>query len=95
MAKMQALEDSLKQQDEDHQDEIYKLERKQVVDKDRLKKEMVMRVNQVGDCRNLILVLSFYFSVHCMLYLSVRIMDHIMYMSTIATPTLSNMTDKK
>lgn len=48
MAKMAALGDSLKEQDEDHQDEIYKLERKQVVDKDRLKKEMVMRVNQVA-----------------------------------------------
>jgi len=48
MAKMQALEDSLKQQENEHNEEIYKLERKQVVDKDRLKKEMVMRVNQVA-----------------------------------------------
>lgn len=48
MKKMMELGDNLKQQEKEHQDEIYKLERKQVVDKDRLKKEMVTRVNQVA-----------------------------------------------
>ncbi|KAI8495376.1 hypothetical protein Bbelb_268310 [Branchiostoma belcheri] len=40
-------EDSRKLQDE-HQEQMYKLERKAVVDKDRLKKEMVLKVNQVA-----------------------------------------------
>lgn len=35
MAKMGGLEDNLEDQEKGHQDDIYKLERKQVVDKDR------------------------------------------------------------
>ena len=35
LAKMAALEDALKEQEAGHQEDIYKLERKQVVDKDR------------------------------------------------------------
>lgn len=48
MEKMARLDEEIKEQEKLHDDEIYKLERKQVVDKDRLKKEMVMRVNQVA-----------------------------------------------
>lgn len=48
MTKLSNLEKELIQKDEDQKEEIYKLERKQVVDKDRLKKEMVLRVNQVA-----------------------------------------------
>ncbi|XP_074654771.1 cilia- and flagella-associated protein 157-like [Tubulanus polymorphus] len=48
MAKFAQMEEQLKRQEEEHKEVIYNLERKQVVDKDRLKKEMVMRVNQVA-----------------------------------------------
>ena len=67
MARMASLENEIVKLNDDHKEEIYKIERKQVVDKDRykvwscntvgrltlavifrLKKEMVMRVNQVA-----------------------------------------------
>ncbi|XP_051893179.1 cilia- and flagella-associated protein 157 [Pristis pectinata] len=48
MAKFAALEQQLKQQEEEHSDIIYNLERRAVVDKDRLKKEMITRVNAVA-----------------------------------------------
>lgn len=48
MAKMARLEQDLVDQDKAKQEEIYNLEKKQVKDKDRLKKEMVQRVNQVA-----------------------------------------------
>ncbi|XP_032904631.1 cilia- and flagella-associated protein 157 isoform X2 [Amblyraja radiata] len=48
MAKFAALEEQLKQQEEEHSDIIYNLERRAVVDKDRLKKEMIARVNAVA-----------------------------------------------
>jgi len=48
MAKFAAMEGRLGEQEEHHKGIIYSLERKQVVDKDRLKKEMVHRVNQVA-----------------------------------------------
>ncbi|XP_035683625.1 cilia- and flagella-associated protein 157-like [Branchiostoma floridae] len=48
MAKFAQMEDNLQHQREDHEEQMYQLERKAVVDKDRLKKEMVMKVNQVA-----------------------------------------------
>nr|KAG5712082.1 hypothetical protein BaRGS_020808 [Batillaria attramentaria] len=48
MAKFAMLEDELKQKDQDHKEAIYTLEKKAVMDKDRLKKEMILRVNQVA-----------------------------------------------
>ncbi|KAI8514481.1 hypothetical protein Bbelb_070720 [Branchiostoma belcheri] len=48
MAKFAQMEDNLQHQKEDHEEQMYQLERKAVVDKDRLKKEMVMKVNQVA-----------------------------------------------
>ncbi|XP_078502776.1 cilia- and flagella-associated protein 157 [Lissotriton helveticus] len=47
-AQFAALEEKLKKQEEDHQQLIYNLERKAVVDKDRLKKDTVHRVNVVA-----------------------------------------------
>lgn len=46
--KFEQMEEDLQNQADGHNDEIYKLEKKQVVDKDRLKREMVLRVNQVA-----------------------------------------------
>lgn len=46
--KFAELEATLKQKDVDHDKEIYDLERKAVIEKDRLKKEMVNRVNNVA-----------------------------------------------
>lgn len=48
MAKFAMMEEELKQKDQDHKDAIYGLEKKAVMDKDRLKKEMILRVNQVA-----------------------------------------------
>ncbi|KAM8934273.1 cilia- and flagella-associated protein 157 [Pelodytes ibericus] len=48
MAKFAALEEKLKKQEEDHKEMVYRLEKKVVLDKDRLKKEMVQRVNTVA-----------------------------------------------
>lgn len=48
MAKFARMEEDLEKQEEEHKEQIYQLERKQVVDKDRLKREMVLRVNQVA-----------------------------------------------
>ncbi|CAH2316230.1 Hypothetical predicted protein [Pelobates cultripes] len=48
MAKFAALEEKLKKQEEDHKETLYKIEKKAVLDKDRLKKEMVLRVNAVA-----------------------------------------------
>ncbi|XP_075041193.1 cilia- and flagella-associated protein 157 [Mixophyes fleayi] len=48
MAKFAALEEKLRTQEEEHKDTMYKLEKKGVLDKDRLKKEMVQRVNTVA-----------------------------------------------
>ncbi|PIK45115.1 hypothetical protein BSL78_18004, partial [Apostichopus japonicus] len=48
MAKFAQMEAELASQQQDHKEQIYQLERKQVVDKDRLKKEMVLKVNQVA-----------------------------------------------
>jgi len=42
------MEERLKDQEQDHKEKIYQLERKAVVDKDRLKKEMILRVNTVA-----------------------------------------------
>ena len=48
MAKFAALEAQLAAQDQAQKETVYQLERKQVIDKDRLKKEVVVRVNQVA-----------------------------------------------
>uniref|UniRef100_A0A8C5F1N7 Cilia- and flagella-associated protein 157 n=1 Tax=Gopherus evgoodei TaxID=1825980 RepID=A0A8C5F1N7_9SAUR len=48
LGKFAALEEQLKKQEEDHKEYIYNLERKAVLDKDRLKKEMMQRVNMVA-----------------------------------------------
>ncbi|XP_074871271.1 cilia- and flagella-associated protein 157 isoform X1 [Carettochelys insculpta] len=48
MGRFAALEEQLKNQAEDHKEYIYNLERKAVLDKDRLKKEMMQRVNMVA-----------------------------------------------
>lgn len=48
MAKFAKLESELEANKQEHKDVIYNLERKAVVDKDRLKKEMILRVNQVA-----------------------------------------------
>lgn len=48
MAKFAMMEEELKQKEQDHKDSIYTLEKKAVMDKDRLKKEMILRVNQVA-----------------------------------------------
>lgn len=48
MAKFAKMEEELEKQQKEHKDVIYNLERKAVVDKDRLKKEMVLRLNQVA-----------------------------------------------
>lgn len=48
MAKFAKMEEELEKQQKDHKEVIYNLERKAVVDKDRLKKEMVLRLNQVA-----------------------------------------------
>nr|XP_039249586.1 cilia- and flagella-associated protein 157-like [Styela clava] len=48
MKKFADMEEKLRQQAESHKETIYNLERKAVVDKDRLKKEMVLRVNTVA-----------------------------------------------
>uniref|UniRef100_A0A670KHW5 Cilia- and flagella-associated protein 157 n=1 Tax=Podarcis muralis TaxID=64176 RepID=A0A670KHW5_PODMU len=48
MSKFAELEAQLKKQAEDHKDYIYNLERKAVIDKERLKKEMMHRVNTVA-----------------------------------------------
>ncbi|XP_066922675.1 cilia- and flagella-associated protein 157-like [Clytia hemisphaerica] len=42
------MEQLLRDKEEDHKEQIYQLERKAVVDKDRLKKEMILRVNTVA-----------------------------------------------
>ncbi|XP_069465241.1 cilia- and flagella-associated protein 157 [Ambystoma mexicanum] len=47
-AQFTALEEKLKKQEEEYTERLYKLERKAVVDKDRLKKETVQRVNMVA-----------------------------------------------
>ncbi|XP_078405763.1 cilia- and flagella-associated protein 157 [Cetorhinus maximus] len=48
MAKFAALEEQLKNQEQKHNEIIYNLERRAVVDKDRLKKELFSRVNAVA-----------------------------------------------
>ncbi|XP_038230102.1 cilia- and flagella-associated protein 157 [Dermochelys coriacea] len=48
LGKFAALEEQLKKQEENHKEYIYNLERKAVLDKDRLKKEMMQRVNVVA-----------------------------------------------
>lgn len=48
MAKFANMEKELEQKDEDHKSAIYDLEKKAVLDKSRLKSEMVQRVNQVA-----------------------------------------------
>ncbi|XP_035682673.1 cilia- and flagella-associated protein 157-like [Branchiostoma floridae] len=48
MRKFAILEEDSRKLQEEHQEQMYKLERKAVVDKDRLKKEMVLKVNQVA-----------------------------------------------
>ncbi|XP_025112375.1 cilia- and flagella-associated protein 157-like [Pomacea canaliculata] len=48
MAKFAMLEEELKKKQQDHEEDIYNLEKKAVIDKDRLKKEMILRVNQVA-----------------------------------------------
>jgi len=46
--KFAEMEELLKSQEVEHKEQIYQLERKAVVDKDRLKKEMILRVNTVA-----------------------------------------------
>merc|ERR1711976_790419 len=41
-------EEKLAKKDADHKEHLYTLEKKAVMDKDRLKKEMILRVNQVA-----------------------------------------------
>jgi len=48
MNKFAEMEELLKAQEKSHKEQIYQLERKAVVDKDRLKKEMILRVNTVA-----------------------------------------------
>ncbi|XP_038638130.1 cilia- and flagella-associated protein 157 [Scyliorhinus canicula] len=48
MARFAGLEEQLRNQEHEHNEIIYDLERRAVVDKDRLKKEMVSRVNAVA-----------------------------------------------
>ncbi|XP_018429727.1 PREDICTED: uncharacterized protein C9orf117 homolog [Nanorana parkeri] len=48
MGKFAALEEKLRAQEEQHKETMYRLEKKAVLDKDRLKKEMVQRVNTVA-----------------------------------------------
>nr|XP_025038385.1 cilia- and flagella-associated protein 157 [Pelodiscus sinensis] len=48
MGKFAALEEQLKKQKDDHKEYIYNLEKKAVLDKDRLKKEMMQRVHVVA-----------------------------------------------
>ncbi|GFS18027.1 cilia- and flagella-associated protein 157 [Elysia marginata] len=48
MAKFAMMEEELAQKDADHKEHLYALEKKAVMDKDRLKKEMILRVNQVA-----------------------------------------------
>ncbi|XP_025060797.1 cilia- and flagella-associated protein 157 isoform X1 [Alligator sinensis] len=48
MAKFATLEEQLQKQEEGHKEYTYNLERKMVLDRDRLKKEMVQRVNVVA-----------------------------------------------
>lgn len=46
--KFAEMEELLNTQEQNHKEQIYQLERKAVVDKDRLKKEMILRVNTVA-----------------------------------------------
>jgi len=48
MKKFETLEEEFKQKEAAHQEQMYNLGRKAVVDKDRLKKEMILRVNEVA-----------------------------------------------
>lgn len=48
MAKFAMMEEELAKKDADHKEHLYTLEKKAVMDKDRLKKEMILRVNQVA-----------------------------------------------
>ena len=48
MAKYRAMEDLLEQEQSNHKDALYNLERKEVQNRDRLKKEMTARVNTVA-----------------------------------------------
>ncbi|XP_061429552.1 uncharacterized protein LOC133356189 [Lethenteron reissneri] len=48
LEKFTALEAELQRRDEEHKDEVYSLERHSVIQRDRLKKEMVSRVNCVA-----------------------------------------------
>ncbi|XP_054853160.1 cilia- and flagella-associated protein 157 [Eublepharis macularius] len=48
MGKFADLEDQLKKQEADHKEYVYNLEKKAVLDKERLKKEMLHRVNVVA-----------------------------------------------
>jgi len=48
MAKFAMMEEELAKKDTEHKEHLYTLEKKAVMDKDRLKKEMILRVNQVA-----------------------------------------------
>ncbi|KAH9496467.1 hypothetical protein Btru_010938 [Bulinus truncatus] len=48
MAKFAMMEAELARKEKENQDNLYNLEKKAVIDKDRLKKEMILRVNQVA-----------------------------------------------
>lgn len=48
MKKSAEMEEQIKTQENNHKEQMYQLERKAVVDKDRLKKEMILRVNTVA-----------------------------------------------
>ncbi|XP_057576562.1 cilia- and flagella-associated protein 157 [Hippopotamus amphibius kiboko] len=48
MEKIMLLEDQLQKQENEHRDHVHNLEKKSVLDKDRLKKEIIQRVNMVA-----------------------------------------------
>ncbi|XP_059140078.1 cilia- and flagella-associated protein 157-like isoform X1 [Physella acuta] len=48
MNKFAMMEAELSRREDEYQDKLYALEKKAVIDKDRLKKEMILRVNQVA-----------------------------------------------
>ncbi|XP_004641604.1 cilia- and flagella-associated protein 157 [Octodon degus] len=48
MDKFMALEDQLQRQESEYKDSVYSLEKKSVLDKDRLRKEIIQRVNLVA-----------------------------------------------
>lgn len=48
LAQLDELNNTIKKLEEEHEKKIYEIEKKTVLDKDRLKKEMIVKVNQVA-----------------------------------------------